>query len=197
MENASKAIVIAGSILVSLITISIFYFMFGRVSQMVGEIELDTQEEALIAFNKGFEAYNKKMMYGTDIISVINKAIDNNRQYKVEYGINSSDKTFLDYYVDVEFIIYERDTNNQRIGQTKTKSYKLSEDYIHTNKNNSDIWKLYLKKAIDKDDSDSFRSFKFAGFRCIGVLYQDKESVRPAHQSAIGRVKKMIFHEIW
>lgn len=166
MENASKALVIAGSILVGIVTISIFYFMFGRVSEMVGDIEPNTQADALTAFNKGFEAYNKKTMYGTDIISVINKAIDNNKQYKVEYGVNSQDKTFLDYYVDVEFIIYERNSSNQRIDKKKTKSYKLSEDYIHTNKNNSDIWKLYLKKALDKDDSDSFRSFKFAGFRC-------------------------------
>ena len=31
----------------------------------------------------------------------------------------------------------------------------------------------------------------------VGITYQDKNSVKPSHQSAIGRVKKMTFHEIW
>lgn len=195
MENASKAIVIAGSILVSLVTITIFYFMFGRVSQLMGGIEPDTQEEALLEFNKGFEAYNKKMMYGTDVISVINKAIDNNRQYKVEYGINSPDKTFMDYYVDIWFTVYERDPdNNKKLNTTKT--YKLSEDYIHTNKNNSKIWSLYLSKAAKGDDDDVFRGFKFSAYKCNKVVYTDKSEVSSAHLSAIGRVRRMEFHEI-
>ncbi|MCI8621782.1 MAG: hypothetical protein HFJ50_09030 [Clostridia bacterium] len=47
-------------------------------------------------------------MYGTDVISVLNKAIDNNRSWEVEYGINSPKKDYLDYYVDVEITYFAR-----------------------------------------------------------------------------------------
>lgn len=37
MENASKAIIIAGGVLISMITISIFYFVFGRIGNLAGD----------------------------------------------------------------------------------------------------------------------------------------------------------------
>ena len=87
MENATKAIIMAGGILIAIIIISIFYFVFNQTGDLVGEATTDTQQKELEDFNKSFEAYNKKIMYGTDIISVLNKAIDNNRRYEVEFGI--------------------------------------------------------------------------------------------------------------
>ncbi len=39
------------------------------------------QKKYLLLIN-GFEAYNKKIMYGSDVISVLNKAIDNNTKYQ-------------------------------------------------------------------------------------------------------------------
>ena len=96
MENASKAIVIAGGILIGIITISIFYFMFNRISSFTDATSKNSEQEELLEFNQSFEYYNKKLMYGADVISVINKAIDNNKKYNVENEKNS------DYYVDIE-----------------------------------------------------------------------------------------------
>lgn len=96
MENASRALIIAGSILLGLITISLFYFMFNRISQYADITSKNTSQEELLAYNQGFEAYNKKLMYGTDIISVINKAIDNNSKYDVQNDKNN------EYYIDIE-----------------------------------------------------------------------------------------------
>lgn len=89
MENASRAIVIAGGILIGLITISLFYYIFNRVSEFKDITNNDTQQQELLDFNQGYEAYNKKIMYGADVISVLNKAIDNNTRNKVTAGDNS------------------------------------------------------------------------------------------------------------
>ncbi len=86
MENASKALLIAGGILLAILTISIFFFSFRNASSMAGSVQEDWGQKELIAFNTRFEAYNKKLMYGSDIISVFNQAIDNNRAFKIEYG---------------------------------------------------------------------------------------------------------------
>ncbi len=114
MENASKALLMAGGLLIAMITISIFYYMFSQISEFRNVTSEDTSETALLAFNQGFESYNKKLMYGTDVISVLNKAIDNNRTYDVESEYDSK------YYVDIVFILKSDLT-------TRTENYKSSD----------------------------------------------------------------------
>ena len=70
--------------------------MFGNVSTLVGETDKDTTEEQIIAFNKEYEAFNKKIMYGADVITVFNKAMDNNKTYNATPS--NDDK---EYYIDV------------------------------------------------------------------------------------------------
>lgn len=78
MENASKALMIAGGVLIALIIITMFILMFSRLSNIQEEQEEQTKIEQIVAFNEQFEAYNKKVLYGTDVITVMNKAIQNN-----------------------------------------------------------------------------------------------------------------------
>lgn len=179
MENASKAIIIAGGILIGMITISIFYFVLGHTGYMVETTQTDQYQKQLIAFNTGFEAYNKKRMYGIDIVSVLNKAIDNNRNYNIE--IYNSNNTNKDYYVDIEFEFYEIDANNKKTNNKIT--YILSRDY-------NTIKAEILDKAQQEDDR--FRTFKFSAFTCYKVNYVTNSKTN----DATGRVSKMIFKEI-
>lgn len=81
MENASKALLIAGGVLIALIIITMFIIMFNRMASIQKEQEEQTKIEQLSAFNAEFEAYNKKIMYGTDVITLINKVAENNKKY--------------------------------------------------------------------------------------------------------------------
>lgn len=81
MENASKALMIAGGVLVALIIITMFLMMFNNLSNIKKEQEEATKVEQVEAFNAGFEAYNKKIMYGVDVITLINKVAENNKKY--------------------------------------------------------------------------------------------------------------------
>ena len=71
--------------------------MFGRTSALVDSTSEDTEAKQLEDFNSSLESYNKKLMYGTEIITVINKAVDNNKRYGVESDTSSK------YYVDIVF----------------------------------------------------------------------------------------------
>lgn len=82
MENASKALMIAGGVLIALIIITMFLLMFNRISNIEKEQEEQTKTEQLASFNAEYEAYNKKIMYGVDVISLINKVAENNEKYK-------------------------------------------------------------------------------------------------------------------
>ena len=89
MENASKALLIAGGILIALIILTTFILMFNKMSTLQEEQEEQIKVEQLAAFNGEFEAFNKKIMYGTDVITLINKAVENNEKYagNTEYQI--------------------------------------------------------------------------------------------------------------
>ncbi len=162
MENATKAILIAGGILISIVVISVFYFAFRQMSNSVESTQPNTAQKELQDFNKGFEAYNKKLMYGADIISVLNKAIDNNKKYNVEFYNEPGDPENLDYYVDVIF------TYNDV-------KYSLKEDFTrYTARNRNKIQENFLDVVGLKDDpntegideSKGIFAFKIFGFKC-------------------------------
>lgn len=44
---------------------------------------LQTQQKQAIQFNKQYEEYKNKYLYGIDILTVINKAADNNEKYSI------------------------------------------------------------------------------------------------------------------
>lgn len=95
MDNGAKALIIAGGVMIAVLTMSLFIRMFDNVSQFAGDVEDNSTQQEIIDFNQPFMSYNKKLMYGADVLSVINKAIDNNKSYGVENETNSP------YYIDI------------------------------------------------------------------------------------------------
>lgn len=115
MENASKALLIAGSILIGLIIMTMLILMFNRLANVKQEQEEIRKMEQLTAFNQQFEAYNKSVMYGTDIITLINKVVENNKnaynntEYKITVFVDGKEMLNSDSMVgtDQETYIYK------------------------------------------------------------------------------------------
>ena len=80
MENASKALLIAAGILIAIIIIAIFINMYGKISSIQETQDEKTKMEQLAEFNAEYESYNKTLMYGTDVVTLVNKANENNRK---------------------------------------------------------------------------------------------------------------------
>jgi len=74
MENASKALLIAGGVFFAMLIISLMIYMSESITGMSEAQENKKAAEQLSAFNREYEVYNKKLMYGTDVVTVINKA---------------------------------------------------------------------------------------------------------------------------
>lgn len=82
MENAAKALVIAGGVLLGVLTLTLLVYMFSNMS-IVGNAQAERKEnERLQAWNAEWEAYNKKLLYGAEVLTVINKAKENNNEYE-------------------------------------------------------------------------------------------------------------------
>ena len=74
MENASKALLIAGGILISLIIIAVLVRTFTNIS-LFQKAQLTEEEQAqLVAFNEQYTRYLGQYVYGTEVRTVINKS---------------------------------------------------------------------------------------------------------------------------
>ena len=103
MENASKALIIAGGILLAIITLSVLVYSYNHITIYQDEKEKNELQEQITKYNAEYEGYNKKVMYGADVISVLNKAISNIKIKEISLG--------NEYYVDVEFDIGDNSMN--------------------------------------------------------------------------------------
>ena len=82
MENASKALIIAGGILLALFIITVTLYMILYVRTIRQAEEAKKEIEQLHTFNQSYEVYDRKLLYGAEVISLINKIKDNNQKYQ-------------------------------------------------------------------------------------------------------------------
>ena len=87
-ESVSKALIMVASVLHAMIVVGFITFSFGQMGiwATVQDDEVLTQQTT--DFNREYEAYDKNLMYGVDVISCLNKALSNNDKIEDERMIN-------------------------------------------------------------------------------------------------------------
>lgn len=80
MENASKALLMAGGILLAVLIISAAVLMKNNLSRIPQEEANQKRSQELQAFNAQFEQYTNKTVYGVDMLSVANMIRDFNQR---------------------------------------------------------------------------------------------------------------------
>lgn len=87
MENASKALLMAAGVLISLMVIGALMFMYNNLSLIPKAQQESKAMDQLRAFNSQYEQYNGKTVYGVDVLSVANKIQDfNQKETENQYG---------------------------------------------------------------------------------------------------------------
>lgn len=80
MENASKALLMAGAVLIALMVIGMFILMFNSISDYQTSNLQDEKEQQITEFNKGYIGYTRDNVRGTELLSLLNKVIDYNER---------------------------------------------------------------------------------------------------------------------
>ena len=83
MDNANKAIIMAFGMIVAVMIMGTIVFVFTRLATLPTQDDSLEEVEQRRLFNQEYEVYDKKIMYGVDIISVLNKAQSNNEKYVI------------------------------------------------------------------------------------------------------------------
>lgn len=165
MENAAKALIMAGSILIAVLIIGVLVYMWASSSQMLKQNEKTQLAQQITTFNNEYEGYNRKLLRGTDVISAMNKAESNNKKY-AQLGEEN-------YNISVEFkmaekVVYKKDGGTASVTFNIDKKYGMN-DYINEIRSNS----------------DAFTDFKRRIFDCKAVKYNNKT----------GRINYLLFEE--
>lgn len=187
MENGSKALIIIGGVLLAMVVLGMIIFVRGRLSSYQDEKDKAISTEQMAKFNSQFEAYNKRLLRGTEFISVSNLAIDSNKKYPSEStsGITASpvddtDDSSYEGYKNI--IIYAKLENDagRFPGQTSAVEKKNlgGKKYYNMNQYMNNIY-----PGLSLEDKNDVKGLYFT---CRNVVYDNKN----------GRIRYMYFEEV-
>ena len=135
MENASKALIMAGSILLTIMVVGLLIYFLSQYRQFP-QAQTEAERLAQVSkFNREYESYDKKEMYGTEVATVVNKVINHNKKY-ADQRTGELRKGESNHYIDVEITV---NTNIQKYAiqyyevqqpDEDTKSYVAEDTYI-------------------------------------------------------------------
>ncbi len=96
MENASKALIMAGGILISLIVIGALLLMYDSLTSYQKVGQQNTEEAQVVEFNNQYETFNRNNVRGSDLYSLLNRVVDYNRRKSTE-GRGKDEGQYLAY----------------------------------------------------------------------------------------------------
>lgn len=136
MENATKALLMAGSILISIMVISFMVLLLRKGGQISSEYDSQISDQELAQFNSQFELYAKKDNTFFDIMTVSNLA----------WNVNK--KNGYDPQNGVEIILYLNNSTNSNSSYQIRNDKALEKNYFFKG---DTIDKIYFYEA-KKDD---------------------------------------------
>lgn len=142
MENAAKALTIAGTILISVLVISAVVFMYRDLTSVKRQDAENQKVQEITDFNKSFESFDKTLN-GAKILSLANKIQDYNEKYvnRMQEGYNK-----ITLYID------NSDSNN---GTEWSEYYSELQKKVDTMMNDRYISANYLEALKEAKDVKS------------------------------------------
>ena len=148
MENASKALIMAGSILMALMVIAVVIFMYNQLAGIEQTKESANVTDKLAEYVKKFEQYNKTI-YGSELMSLANLQDDYN---KIQADMKGYETVTDDYNkIQADMKGYETVTIEVKIHTTieenGTTYFQAKNEYIEISKISESV--ASLKEAIE------------------------------------------------
>lgn len=215
MENASKALIIAGSVLLAVLIITALIYTFSQISSLK-QVEASSEEEKILAqYDKEIESFNRPGLYGSEILSLANLVEDYNKRqsdlkgYKpITLKVNITQIIDAKYLKETEYSKYGdlikdfknlekkmQDLKKEKIcGQTldklagmKTEALEdLISRYNLANRTNYTLEEIEKRINDYQSVNSEMQTFKNKKFNTPEVEYDN----------SMGKIVKMSFREI-
>ncbi len=133
MENASKALIIAGAILLSILLIGLGMMVYSKAKGTLDDTGID--DVAVQTFNSKFSDYEGSNVSGASVNALLTTIVNNNRTY------NGNDKS---KQVTVKFTDVTLSTGTDPNGTAPTATLKVPTAYTYTVTSESDVGSGYI-----------------------------------------------------
>lgn len=87
MENATKALLIAGGVLIGLMVVSACLIAYNQITDYYQENANIARTEQVLKFNNEYTVYDRNDVRGSELLSLINKVVDYNKREADVSGI--------------------------------------------------------------------------------------------------------------
>ena len=162
MEYVSKALIMAGGVLISIMVASFMIFVLRKAGSMSAEYDTQMSNNELTKFNSQFEVYNKSDNNFFDVLTVANLAYDINKQVGYDTQTGVTVRIYTGETVKYSILPHEIEKNCFFEGENTNKVV-----YIYNSENDSDsIIDKYTARTDDNSD------YKY-NFVCKGISYND------------------------
>ena len=92
MENATKALLMAAGVLLTMLIVMLLLFFKGKITEFYDEQGKIEDIENVEIFNKHFTNYERKKVYGYELISLANMVEDYNTRHSASDGAQNDEK---------------------------------------------------------------------------------------------------------
>ena len=153
MENASKALIMAASMLMGMMIISIAVYLFVTFGKVASDTYEQIDTDRLNQFNSQFTSYVERSYIDTekgyitiyDVISLANLATENNKKYEFDRRVSSAVPTNAKMAKDNYIFVFVDRTAEGRKTNTNIE-FGFSDTTKDINIKNNEIIKSELKK---------------------------------------------------
>lgn len=122
MENASKALIMAASVLIGILILSLAVYLFVSFGSTSAQVHKQKEEQQLNQFNTQFTSYvGKEGITIYDVVSVANLATESNIYYEFPQRRKLTDGS--DNYISVQF---KNDSISNKYNGSIEKAYQNS-----------------------------------------------------------------------
>lgn len=204
MENASKALEMAASVLIGMLIIGMLVFAYSRITELKKTEENSKISSQSADFNKNYETYNRDV-YGSELFSLANQIQDYNNKYEsdgytaIELSVTMKNVSDFEYFTKKNYneqdLIekYEELSNqiktaNKTIKDKAISYWSSSSSELRANFNTTTnptlskmIENIRIYDSLVNEQEDVARKI----FRCTEIEY-DKNN---------GRIIKMTYSE--
>ena len=155
MENAAKALTIAGGFLIAVMLAVLVYYVFTQwgESQKMQQEDVDTVK--IEEFNKSYLSY-EKVLYGSELLGLVNKMSDYNISDDVRYNAYGT----MDLKVEIKLLSGSTDNLFNRTGTYSLSTVKRTIDDVmrktvekYSGKVSDSQWEFLAKSSNNSEQS--------------------------------------------
>lgn len=155
MENAAKALTIAGGVLIAVMLAVLVYYVFTQwgESQKMQQEDVDTVK--IEEFNKSYLSY-EKVLYGSELLGLVNKMSDYNISDDVRYNAYGT----MDLKVEIKLLSGSTDNLFNRTGTYSISTVKRTIDDVmrktvekYSGKVSDSQWEFLAKSSNNSEQS--------------------------------------------